>query len=72
MSERHELLMQVDGMTCEGCVAAVTRIVRRVDPQADVAVDLAHGRARILTTAETLEIAAALDKGGYEAKAMTM
>ncbi|WP_349368288.1 heavy-metal-associated domain-containing protein [Salinarimonas sp.] len=72
MSERHELLMQVDGMTCEGCVAAVTRIVRKVDPQADVAVDLAHGRARILTTAETLEIAAALDKGGYEAKAMTM
>jgi copper chaperone len=72
MSERHELLMQVDGMTCEGCVAAVTRIVRRVDPQADVAVDLAHGRARILTTAEALEIASALDKGGYEAKAMTM
>lgn len=72
MSERHELLMQVDGMTCEGCVAAVTRIVRRVDPQADVAVDLAHGRARILTTAEALEIASALDEGGYEAKAMTM
>lgn len=72
MSERHELLMQVDGMTCEGCVAAVTRIVRRVDPQADVAVDLAHGRARILTTAEALEIASALDKGGYEARAMTL
>lgn len=72
MSERHELLMQVDGMTCEGCVAAVTRIVRRVDPQADVTVDLAHDRARILTTAQALTIADALGKGGYDARAMTL
>lgn len=72
MSERHEVLMQVEGMACEGCVKAVTRIVQGVDPQAEVAVDLAHKRARILTSADTLEIAAALDKGGYEASAMTM
>lgn len=72
MSERHELLMQVEGMTCQGCVKAVTRIVQGVDPQADVAIDLDHKRARILTSADTLEIAAALDEGGWEAKAMTM
>ncbi|MGJ3264791.1 MAG: heavy-metal-associated domain-containing protein [Salinarimonas sp.] len=72
MNERHELLMVVEGMSCEGCVGAVRRIVHRLDPQADVAVDLDHGRARILTCADTLEIADALDKGGYPARAMTM
>ena len=33
MDETHaELLMRVDGMTCDGCAAAVTRTVRRIDP----------------------------------------
>ncbi|GGK36728.1 heavy-metal-associated domain-containing protein [Salinarimonas ramus] len=72
MDERHELLMNVEGMSCEGCTKAVRRIVERVDPRAEVAVDLEHGRARILTTAQALEIAAALDEGGYPAHAMTM
>jgi copper chaperone len=68
---RKELLMQVDGMTCEGCVNAVTRTVKRLDPQADVEIDLAHGRARVVTTAQSLDVAQALTKAGYEARAMT-
>ncbi|WP_372422581.1 heavy-metal-associated domain-containing protein [Salinarimonas chemoclinalis] len=72
MDERHDLLMAVDGMTCDGCVNAVRRIVHRLDPQAEVAVDLEHGRARIVTRADTLEVADALGKGGYPARAMTM
>ncbi len=68
---RKELLMQVDGMTCDGCVNAVTKTVRRLDPQADVEVDLAHGRARVVTTAQSLDVAQALTKAGYETRAMT-
>ena len=70
--ERMELLMQVEGMTCQGCVAAVTKTVRRVDPQAEVEVDLDHKRARIVTSAQALDIANALTKAGYEASAMTL
>jgi len=66
-----ELLMQVDGMTCDGCVQAVTRTVQRLDPGATVDVDLAHGRARIVTTAQAIEVAQALSRAGYEARAMT-
>jgi copper chaperone len=66
-----ELLMQVDGMTCGGCVQAVTRAVQRLDPAAAVDVDLAHGRARIVTTAQAVEVAQALSRAGYEARAMT-
>jgi copper chaperone len=68
---RKDLIMQVDGMTCDGCVAAVTRTVRRLDPGAEVEVDLAHGRARIHTRAQSLEVAQALSKAGYQATAMT-
>jgi copper chaperone len=68
---RKELLMQVDGMTCEGCAAAVTRTIHRLDPSADIDVDLAHGRVRVTTCAQSVQVAEAINKAGYEARAMT-
>ncbi len=69
--DRKELLMQVDGMTCEGCVNAVKRTIQRLDPGAEVDVDLDHGRVRVLTRAQALEVSQAVTKAGYEAHAMT-
>ncbi|RDI57870.1 heavy-metal-associated domain-containing protein [Microvirga subterranea] len=69
---RKDLLMQVDGMTCQGCVNAVTKAVQRLDPGATVDVDLDHGRVHISTKAQSLEVAQALNAAGYEARAMTM
>lgn len=69
---RKELLMQVDGMTCQGCVDAVTRTIQRLDPGAEVDVDLAHGRVRVITQAQALEVSQAITKAGYDARAMTM
>jgi len=67
-----DLLMQVEGMTCQGCVNAVTKAIQRLDPAAKVDVDLDHGRVHVVTTAQTLEVAEALNAAGYEAQAMTM
>jgi copper chaperone len=69
---RKELLMQVEGMTCSGCANAVKRTVHRLDPSAEVEVDLAHGRVRVVTCAQALEVSQAITKAGYEARAMTM
>jgi copper chaperone len=69
---RKDLLMQVEGMTCQGCINAVTKAIQRLDPAAKVDVDLEHGRIHVVTTAQTLEVAQALDAAGYEAQAMTM
>ena len=63
--------MQVDEMTCEGCVTAVKRTVQRRDPTAEVDVDLAHGRMHLMTNAQAVDVANALTKAGYEARAMT-
>ena len=69
MNENKAIVIDVKGMTCEGCVNAVTRIVKRADPQAEVNVDLASGRvdAKSAVAAETL--AKAIKAGGYEATA---
>ena len=66
-----ELTMRVEGMTCEGCAEAVRRTIRRLDPQAQVAVDVDHGRVTALTVVQSLDVAQALTQAGYTATAMT-
>ncbi|WP_026597382.1 heavy-metal-associated domain-containing protein [Methylobacterium sp. 77] len=70
-ARRVDLLMQVDGMTCDGCAEAVRRAILRIDPEAHVVVDLDHGRVALTTNAQSLTIAEALDQAGYTATAMT-
>ncbi len=66
-----ELTMRVEGMTCEGCANAVRRTIQRLDPAAQVAVDVAAGRVTATTRAQSLDVAQALTKAGYTATAMT-
>lgn len=61
------LELNVKGMTCEGCVAAVTRIIKKKDPAADVAIDLASGKVDIESSTDPALITAAIGKAGYEA-----
>ncbi|MCB8820440.1 heavy-metal-associated domain-containing protein [Microvirga rosea] len=68
---RKDLLMQVEGMTCQGCVNAVTKAIQRLDPGAEVDVDLDHGRVHVMTKAQAIDVAEALNAAGYEAEAMT-
>jgi copper chaperone len=68
---RKDLLMQVEGMTCQGCVNSVTKAIQRLDPSAKVDVDLEHGRVHVVTTAQSIEVAQALNAAGYETHAMT-
>jgi copper chaperone len=67
MSERREYAFDVEGMSCGGCVTAVEKIVRRVDPEAEIRVDLAGARAQVATSAPPQAIGEALTRGGYEA-----
>jgi len=68
---RKDLLLQVEGMTCQGCVNSVTRAIQRLDPGARVDVDLQHGRVHVATKAQGPDVAQALFRAGYEARAMT-
>lgn len=60
--------LAITGMTCEGCVNAVTRVLARVPGAADVHVTLEPGRAEIAGAASHTDLLAAVRKAGYGAE----
>jgi copper chaperone len=61
--------LNVQGMTCGGCVASVTRVLKAVPGVADVAVTLQPGVARVtFDPARTASPAlrAAIEDAGYD------
>jgi len=62
---------QVEGMSCQHCVQAVTRAVHEVDPAAPVSVDLASGKVAVTSTHPVDAIRSAIDEAGYTAVAVT-
>jgi len=63
------ITMNVQGMTCGGCVASVTRVLKAVPGVSDVAVSLSPGTARVTfdpatTTAPALR--SAIEDAGYD------
>ena len=68
MSEGKHIVLNVTGMTCQGCVNSVTRIVKRADPAAEVAIDLPTGRLEATTAASAQTLAGAITAAGYGAQ----
>jgi copper chaperone len=62
------ITLLVGGMTCGGCVAAVTKSIRRVDATAGVQADLASGRVTVLSDGDPRALAAAVEKAGFTAE----
>ena len=58
--------LQVAGMTCNHCVAAVTKSVKEMDTDAKVDVDLATHMVRIDSKASIDDIKSAVAEAGYE------
>ena len=60
--------LAVTGMTCNGCVNAVTRVLSRVPGAGQVHVDLEAGRADVQGGADPDALLAAVRKAGYGAE----
>jgi copper chaperone len=60
--------LQVEGMTCNHCVAAVTKSVKEIDANAKVDVDLATQKVCVDSTAKVEDIKSAVAEAGYEVK----
>ncbi|MFP3567882.1 heavy-metal-associated domain-containing protein [Paraburkholderia sp. SIMBA_030] len=56
---------QVEGMSCQHCVAAVTQAIREHDGAAQVQVDLASGRVVVESAQPAETLKAAIDEAGY-------
>jgi copper chaperone len=58
--------LKVDGMTCQGCVDAVTNAVDRAVPGAKVDVDLDSGLVRIDGAPQREPVASAIEDAGFD------
>ncbi|GAB3629345.1 heavy metal transporter [Pandoraea terrae] len=59
------LQFQVEGMSCNHCVQAVTRAITARDAQARVSVDLGAGQVNVESRLPAPELAAAITDAGY-------
>jgi copper chaperone len=57
--------IKVEGMSCQHCVAAVTRAIQEIDPAAQVRVDLVQGRVAVESTQSEEALKGAIDEAGY-------
>ncbi|MCX7630762.1 MAG: heavy-metal-associated domain-containing protein [Geminicoccaceae bacterium] len=66
---REKIELEVEGMGCEGCVAAVEKALRSVPNVRAVTVDLKAGRAEVEHEgAELAALLRAVEKAGYQAR----
>lgn len=57
--------LQVEGMSCGGCVRSVTKSVQSVDSNAKVEVDLPGKKVRVDTQASLEAVKSAISEAGY-------
>ncbi len=61
----------IPGMTCGGCLRAVTKALQALDPQAQVEGDLETRRIKVVSDREESLLLAALSKSGYPAHSLS-
>ena len=59
------LSLKVLGMTCGGCINAVTRAVQAQDPQATVQADLANQMVTLETTLSKAQVSQLITDAGF-------
>lgn len=60
------LRFRIEGMTCQGCVNAVTQAVGAAAPGRPVKVTLATGQVDVGGGADVAAIAAAIERAGFQ------
>jgi copper chaperone len=60
------LVLEVHGMSCAHCVAAITSAVSALPGVTGVDVDLAGGLVRVDGTPQATAVSAAIEDAGYE------
>ncbi|MBU3549457.1 heavy-metal-associated domain-containing protein [Polynucleobacter sp. P1-05-14] len=61
------LSLKVSGMTCGGCINAVTRAIQAQDPKAKVQVDLASQTVNLETTLSEAQASELIVEAGFPA-----
>ena len=57
--------LTINDMTCGGCVASITRVVKGLDPNASVDADVAAKRVKISSVIKSEAVIAAISDAGF-------
>ena len=57
--------LTINDMTCGGCVASITRVVKGLDPNASVEADVAAKRVKISSAIKSEAVIAAISDAGF-------
>jgi copper chaperone len=63
--------LKIGGMTCQGCVASVTRVLKAINGVSDAQVSLEANEARVTYDANKTSLAAlsqAIEDAGYDVR----
>ena len=63
-------VFKVEGMSCQHCVAAITRALQVLDAAAVVEINLEEGLVRVSSTAAEAQMIRTLAEEGYQATAV--
>lgn len=61
---------QVEGMSCNHCVGAITRAVQAIDPAAQVAADVPAQSVKVESGADRQALQQAIEEAGYPVKSV--
>ncbi|MCH8182220.1 MAG: heavy-metal-associated domain-containing protein [Proteobacteria bacterium] len=60
----------VEGMTCSGCVNAVTKAIKAKDSSAEVQVDLGSGKVNVDGSLDEAAVIEAVEDAGFDYKGL--
>ncbi len=63
-----QIELKIDGMTCSGCQASVTRVLQAQKDVTGASVELAAGRAVVQGNADPQQLIRAVIAAGYDAR----
>lgn len=58
--------LKVEGMMCGGCVKNVEKAIKRLDPAAEVEIDLPTGKVSVESKQDAKSVAEAITAAGYD------
>ncbi|WII71775.1 heavy metal-associated domain-containing protein [Bdellovibrio sp. 22V] len=57
---------KVEGMTCGSCAISIQKVIKKVDPDVKVQVDIGQQLVQVQSETGKEEIASLIEKAGYE------
>lgn len=60
---------KVSGMSCQGCVKAINKVIKAKDSQADIQIDLERAEVKVDSQLDKDQLIECIDSAGFDVEA---